>query len=351
MADTSKTFAIQKLQRILANVAHDPELQQMISARDDVFAHYQPMFAVEQLDALTADQFKSFLLSQNNHHWSGLHRGGPAMTNDMGRLREGLRILLDESVPIENRIDRLIPMYNSAFVPKLGKATATAILHVAHPDKYAVYNGTSESALDVLGMMPDLPAGSTTGDYYVAINELCHELAAVLQVDLWTLDGLWWRVRGEDAPDDQANAGVMDTPAGLRFGLEKQLQFFLADNWANLDVGKEWDLYEKDGDIAGVEFDTREIGRIDLLAKHKNDPRWLVVEIKRDQTSDDTVGQALRYMGWVQENLAKQTEKVEGLIIAASGDQRINYALRFVPQVRMMCYKIHFQLAAPEEME
>jgi len=46
-----------------------------------------------------------------------------------------------------------------------------------------------------------------------------------------------------------------------------------------------------------------DIGKIDLLAHHKKGKAWLVVEIKRNQSSDDTVGQAPRYMGYVREHL------------------------------------------------
>jgi len=39
-------------------------------------------------------------------------------------------------------------------------------------------------------------------------------------------------------------------------------------------------------------------------------PRWLVVEHKRNQTSDQTVGQLLRYIGWVKRHLAEDGDVV-----------------------------------------
>ena len=167
-----------------------------------------------------------------------------------------------------------------------------------------------------------------------------------LQIDLWTLDALWWRVKSADGeivesldalPDD-------DTGTAKAFGLERHLHNFMLDNWEKLDLAKEWDLYKEDEEIVGYEYNTNEIGKIDLLAQHKTEPRWLVIELKRHQSSDDTVGQVLRYMGWVKENLAIDGKTVEGLIIARQADPRIKYALMTTRNVGLMCYRVEFYL-------
>ena len=38
----------------------------------------------------------------------------------------------------------------------------------------------------------------------------------------------------------------------------------------------------------------------------------MVVELKKDKASDVAVGQTLRYMGWIKENLASEQGEVEG---------------------------------------
>jgi RecB family endonuclease NucS len=45
-----------------------------------------------------------------------------------------------------------------------------------------------------------------------------------------------------------------------------------------------------------------------------------VVELKRGRASDVVVGQALRYMGFVKEQLAEDDQTVEGAIIALDDD-------------------------------
>lgn len=86
------------------------------------------------------------------------------------------------------------------------------------------------------------------------------------------------------------------------------------------------------------------MGRIDILAVHRKEPRFLVVELKRRQGTDETVGQALRYLGWVQRHLADQGQEVEALIIAYRFDKQAEYAVSMLKNVRLMTYEVQFQL-------
>ena len=79
-----------------------------------------------------------------------------------------------------------------------------------------------------------------------------------------------------------------------------------------------------------------------------------MVELKRAQSSDDTVGQVLRYMGWVQEHMAAENGQVKGLIISHDWDKRLFYATKFLPDVDVMLYEVQFTLhpaQQPEEVE
>jgi len=87
-----------------------------------------------------------------------------------------------------------------------------------------------------------------------------------------------------------------------------------------------------------------DVGRIDLLAKHKRDGRWLVIELKRGQSTDQTVGQLLRYIGWVKQHLANKDETVTGLIICRETDKALQYALAAVPNVKVELYEVEFRL-------
>lgn len=323
-------------------------LSTMISAQPVVQARYQPIFRSEGLPKLTKEDFHSFLIYRNNQHWVGLHRKGPEICSDMPRLRRALGILLDESRPIAARLDELSLGGRNA-VHGMGRGILTPILLVMYPQKYGVWNNRSQGSMEQLGLWPTFERGLSFGQRYAKLNELLLELASEIGTDLWTLDGLWWAVfpeEGETPADPVAvpvRSEVEEDGSAQSFGLERHLHDFLTDNWDRTSLGKDWDLHAEDGEVVGYEYPTP-IGRIDLLARHKREKRWLVIELKRGQSSDSTVGQALRYMGYVREHLAGSGEAVEGMIIAQAGDDRIRYALEMMPSVNLMLYEVEFRL-------
>ena len=69
-----------------------------------------------------------------------------------------------------------------------------------------------------------------------------------------------------------------------------------------------------------------------------------MVELKRGRASDVVVGQALRYMGFVKEQLAEDDQTVEGAIIALDDDQKMRWALVSVPSISFYRYQVSFKL-------
>ncbi len=130
------------------------------------------------------------------------------------------------------------------------------------------------------------------------------------------------------------------------FALEKHLEDFLVANWESTELGELYDLIEESGDIVSQQYPTKEIGNIDLLVKDKKDGNYVVIELKKGMTSDQTVGQLTRYMGWVKKNKSNG-EKVKGIIIAGSQDERLKYALEAVPDAELFIYRINFVLEKP----
>jgi hypothetical protein len=338
--------AVGELRGLMARCQDDPEFRDLVDAKPEVLARFQPIFSPEHVPEVTEDEFKSFLYFENNRHWTGLQRQGVHATTDMDLLREGLAVLLDESRPIGDRLDRLLPHNTSPMVRKFGRATATAILQVAYPEKYGVWNGTSEGAMRGLGLWPEFPWGAPFGQRYDLVNGVFLKTAEELGIDLWTLDSLWWMHLKEPVAADETPRPTPEEVAHGEaiFHLEKYLHEFIRDNWTSTELGREWDLAEEDGEQVGFKYQTGVVGEIDLLARHRTEPRWLVIELKRNQTSDATVGQILRYMGWVEAEKAAEGESVEGLIIAHEGDRRLEYALKCAPRVRVQFYKVGFRL-------
>ena len=134
---------------------------------------------------------------------------------------------------------------------------------------------------------------------------------------------------------------TVEDPAA--FALEKHLEDFLVQNWTQTDLGKDYDIYEEDGDMVGQQYPT-DTGPMDVLAIKKDKTELLVVELKKGRASDVVVGQTLRYMGFAAQELAEPNQKVRGVIIALEDDQRIRRALAVTPNIDFYRYQISFKL-------
>lgn len=133
-----------------------------------------------------------------------------------------------------------------------------------------------------------------------------------------------------------------DSPIGQGlFYMEKQLEDFIIDNWEKTELGKKYDLIIEDGELVSQQYKT-DIGAIDILARDKETKSHVVIELKKGQTSDDTIGQLTRYMGWIMEK--KGDKNVSGVIIAADYDNKLEYALKVLQNIQVYLYKVNFTL-------
>lgn len=127
------------------------------------------------------------------------------------------------------------------------------------------------------------------------------------------------------------------------FAMEKHLEDFLVDNWSQTELGKEYKIYEEDGEIVGQQYQT-DTGPLDILAISKDKKTLLVVELKKGRASDAVVGQTMRYMGYVKDELAEEGQNVKGVIIALEDDQRIRRALSIASNIEFYRYQVSFKL-------
>lgn len=127
------------------------------------------------------------------------------------------------------------------------------------------------------------------------------------------------------------------------FALEKHLEDFLVQNWKQTELGKYYDIYEEDGELVGQQYQS-DTGPIDILAISKDKKELLVVELKKGRVSDSVVGQVQRYMGYVQEELAEEGQRVKGVIIALENDLKIRRALSVTNNIEFFRYQVSFRL-------
>ena len=133
-----------------------------------------------------------------------------------------------------------------------------------------------------------------------------------------------------------------DSPMGQGlFYMEKQLEDFIIENWDKTEFGKKYDLIEEEGELISQQFKT-DIGFIDILAIDKKTKNYVVIELKKNQTSDDTIGQLLRYMGWIKKN--KKDDGVKGVIVAGQFDTKLDHAKSMIPNSEVFLYEVDFKL-------
>jgi restriction system protein len=147
-------------------------------------------------------------------------------------------------------------------------------------------------------------------------------------------------IGGISAPTIISTDATVEDPSA--FALEEHLEDFLVKNWPHTEFGKDYDIYEEDGE-KGQQYQT-DTGPLDILAISKDKKHLLVVELKKGRASDSVVGQALRYMSYVQEELAEEGQTVLGAIVAHEDDARIRRALTMTPSISFYRYQVSFKV-------
>jgi len=165
---------------------------------NELIEKFGVIFSMSNLDNLSEEDFKIFLSFNINNHWTNLERHKNQIikngdVEDLKKLKTALKILVDESKSIKNRIDILLPTNKPKFIKFLGRAILTAILTIVFPTKYCIYNSTTEKALKKLGLFPE-SKNESFSDIYLKVNELSLKIAKKYNMSLLMLDTLFWDI-------------------------------------------------------------------------------------------------------------------------------------------------------------
>jgi len=173
-------------------------------------------------------------------------------------------------------------------------------------------------------------------------EEISHRIAAGAVQDFTGFeDILRPLIEGDGKPVVSVSSQEVENP--FAFVMEKYLEEFLVDNWKHTELGKNFDIFEVDGELVGQQY-MSDTGPIDILAISKDKKTLLVVELKRGKVSDNVVGQIQRYMGYVKEELLEPGQQVRGVIIGLDDDKRIQRALSVATGIDFYKYEVNFKL-------
>ena len=143
----------------------------------------------------------------------------------------------------------------------------------------------------------------------------------------------------EQSVAEDADNGEDVTIEPHEFAYENDLKNFLANN---LHVIRPSLTVYQDGDISGVEFPVGS-RRVDILAV-EDEKDFVVIELKVSKGYDRAIGQLLRYMGWIEQNLAEPGQKVKGMIIARTISDDLRLATSRVQDVELFEYELSISL-------
>lgn len=134
--------------------------------------------------------------------------------------------------------------------------------------------------------------------------------------------------------DGEAENDVQET-IDASLSLERDLHSYLASRVGEIENGLQ--LAED-----GIEFQT-DAGRIDILANDIHGNR-VVIELKAGKAKDSALGQILGYMGCISSNPTMNMAQIRGILVASDFDQRVIFAAKGLPNVKLVKYRISFEL-------
>ncbi|RKX92373.1 MAG: hypothetical protein DRP84_10140 [Spirochaetes bacterium] len=327
--------------------------------------HWKEWIDPNKLDTLSDDELKNRFLEYFNegagrHPFNAVYRD--RTVRDIKKFREVMKFLLDESIPVKKRLNEILNRDGRFHIEGIGKGLATSILMDLDPQKYATWNNKTNMGLEALGLIPEFARGDDWGTRYEKVMEAIRHIKdlrpefSFLEVDHFlhivsaTEEGkeaVRALIEGKEISSEVSETmnQISKEKESMEFVMEEYLEEFIEENFDKIDFEAKLELYQ-DEENTGRQYPTP-VGNIDLLAIDRNKKEFVVIELKKGRSSDVVVGQILRYMGWVKENLAVNDYdqyNVRGIIISKEKDDRLEYALKMLQNVNVFLYSVSFEL-------
>jgi len=169
----------------------NPKLQEN---ENQFISKYSSLFQLENIDQLTSDQFREFIgeLISNlptTTNLEPMYMGH--LVKDMKRLKELLKILLDEKIPINDRIKKVRTGEHEGGYFKY--EIFSAVLFVSNPKKFSFINDTVIVALEKLRFYLNFNK-EKIWDSYLESNDKIKKIEEKHKLDSWQLHWVWKKI-------------------------------------------------------------------------------------------------------------------------------------------------------------
>ena len=159
--------------------------------RQDFFIKYGQLFQLENIDLLTKDKFQDFF-ADGIFHWEGganQNKGNIIKDKNWEQSKKNLKILVDESKPLSERIKQLRSTNNGGKWIQAG--TYTIILHMINPKKHPTLNGLTFNSLDRLKLSSERERKTEEWNYIPMLENAVLQLCDENDIDTWKIDWVW----------------------------------------------------------------------------------------------------------------------------------------------------------------
>ena len=217
-------------------------------------------------------------------------------------------------------------------IARRGRKILAAVGKVIGP---AIHDPARNPAVGHLGFLEVSWQGLPRDKSFTSIVFPMHTLAEFSEEQFHNVvEGSGTQAMPSDAPTE------LEDPTA--FVLEKYLEDFIVSNFDTIFKGR-LKIFEDAEGNDGQQYGT-DIGPIDILAVEQKSGAFVVIELKKGRSSDQVVGQVLRYMGWIKKNLCSSGQTVKGLVVCRDHDPKLTYALEMTNNIDVRYYSVSFRL-------
>ena len=354
----------EQIKVLLDRFVASEEAQIWIKQRWEDRKRWREWIDPKKIETLSDNELKNSFLEYFNegagrHPFNAIFRD--RIVRNIKKFRKTMKYLIEESIPIKNRINEILKSDGKYHIEGMGKGLATSILMDLDPEKYSTWNNRTEMGLEALGLSPQF-ARDDWGTKYIKVMDAIGSVRnlkpdlSFLEVDHFLhivsaeeagKEAIKALIEGKEISSDvsEVMSQISREKEKMEFAMEKYLEEFIESNFNKIDFGAKLELYQ-DEENSGRQYSTP-IGNIDLLAIDGKKKEFVVIELKKGRSSDYVVGQVLRYMGWVKENLTTgdyDKFNVRGIIISKEKDDKLEYSLKMIEKVNIFLYTVSFNL-------